>query len=217
MDKIRIFIVDDHDIVRDGIKALLMLADDIIVNGDATDGVNLFEILKTNSPDVLLLDISLPEMSGIEIAQKLKIQYPQIKIIILTAEPSEKNIFDSIEVGVKGFLPKNVGKDKLIDAIRSVYEGEEYFDNSVSQIVLKSYIQRSGNIKNNEETTKLTERETDIIKHITKGFTHKEIAVKLFISKRTVDSHVRNIFEKFQFKSKADIIKYAIKNGIVEL
>ena len=217
MNKIKVFIVDDHDIIRDGIKALLMLANDIIVTGDAYDGNHLFENLKTNSPDVLLLDITMPGMSGIKIAQKLKIQYPKIKIIILTAEPSEKNIFDSIEAGVKGFLPKNAGKDKLIDAIRSVYEGEEYFDNSVSQIVLKSYIQSSGYIKHEKKATKLTERETDIVKLITKGLSHKEIAVKLFISKRTVDSHVANIMEKFQFRSKADIIKYAIKNGIVEL
>jgi DNA-binding NarL/FixJ family response regulator len=217
MDRIKVFVVDDHDIVRDGIKALLVLADDIEVAGEAGDGDGLFEYLKTKIPDVLLLDITMPGMSGIEIARKLKIEYSPIKIIILTAEPSEKNIFDAIDAGVKGFLPKNSGKEKLINAIRSVYNGEEYFDNSVSQIVIKSFIKSSKNIKNEVGQAKLTNRETEITKLIARGLTHKEIASKLFISKRTVDSHVANIFEKFQFKSKADIIKYSIKTGIVEI
>ncbi|OQX75619.1 MAG: hypothetical protein B6D61_10050 [Bacteroidetes bacterium 4484_249] len=216
MGKIKVFVVDDHDIIRDGIKALLMLADDIVIIGDAENGDSLFDFLEIGLPDVLLLDITMPGMSGIEIARKLKTEYPEIKIIILTAESSEKNIFDSIEAGVKGFLPKNAGKDKLINAIRSVYDGEEYFDNSVSQIVLKSYINSSGKTGKKEQT-KLTERETDIVKLITEGLSHKEIAANLFISKRTVDSHVANIMEKFRFRSKAGIIKYAIKTGIVEV
>lgn len=217
MDNIKVFIVDDHDIVRDGLRALLILNDLIKVAGEAADSDELFNLLETQSPDIILLDITMPGMSGIEIAQKLKTEYPKLKIIILTGEPSEKNIFDSLDAGVQGFLPKNAGKDKLIEAIKSVYEGEEYFDNSISQIVLKSYIQHSGNKKPGEGDKSLTNRETEIVKLITEGLTHKEIAAKLFISKRTVDSHVANIIEKFQFRSKADIIKYAIKTGIMEL
>lgn len=217
MNNIKVFIVDDHDIVRDGLRALLILNDLIEVAGEAADSDELFNLLETQSPDIILLDITMPGMSGIEIAQKLKTEYPKLKIIILTGEPSEKNIFDSLDAGVQGFLPKNAGKDKLIEAIKSVYEGEEYFDNSISQIVLKSYIQHSGNKKPGEGDKSLTNRETEIVKLITEGLTHKEIAAKLFISKRTVDSHVANIIEKFQFRSKADIIKYAIKTGIMEL
>lgn len=218
MDNIKVFIVDDHDIVRDGLRALLLLNDLIEVAGEAANSDELFNLLETQSPDIILLDITMPGMSGIEIAQKLKTEYQKIKIIILTGEPSEKNIFDSLDAGVQGFLPKNAGKDKLIKAIRSVYEGEEYFDNSISQIVLKSYIHHSSNKKAEEKEDKsLTDRETEIVKLITEGLTHKEIAVKLYISKRTVDAHVSNIIDKFQFRSKADIIKYAIRNGIVEL
>ncbi|MCD4789930.1 MAG: response regulator transcription factor, partial [Bacteroidales bacterium] len=171
MNNIKVFIVDDHDIVRDGLRALLILNDLIEVAGEAADSDELFNLLETQSPDIILLDITMPGMSGIEIAQKLKTEYPKLKIIILTGEPSEKNIFDSLDAGVQGFLPKNAGKDKLIEAIKSVYEGEEYFDNSISQIVLKSYIQHSGNKKPGEGDKSLTNRETEIVKLITEGLT----------------------------------------------
>lgn len=217
MKKIEIIVVDDHEIIRDGVKVILSITGNIDVIGEAGNGIELFSILKYKQPDIILLDIIMPGMNGIEVAKKLNSDFPDIKVIILTVEVSEDNVFNAIDAGVVGFLPKDARKNELQKAIEAVYGGEEYFDNNISQIVLKRYMHDSKLNRTHNKKAQLTKREKEISILITDGLTHKEIAGKLFISKRTVDGHVNNIMEKFKFKSKADVIKHAIKSGLVKL
>lgn len=219
MNKTKVIIVDDHQIVRDGLNVLLMAIDDITVTYEASDWNELKMVLKKQLPHVLLLDIGLPGISGIEIAKKLRVEHPEIGIIMLTANIEEDVIFDSIEAGVKGFLPKDTGRDELIQAIRSVREGHDYFSDQISKIVMESYVRqvKKGDKEFQVRKVSLTERETEIVRLLVDGLTHKEIADRLNISARTVESHRNNIMQKFEFRTMMDLVKYAIKNKIVEI
>ncbi len=218
MKIIRVIIVDDHEMVRQGLSALLMFEEDIEIIAEASNDIELFNYLDKNYiPDILLLDISLPGTSGIEIARKVTADLPEIKIIMLTALPTKSNIEESINIGVQGFILKNTGKETLVKAIRAVSGGDYFFDNSISQSVLKNILQSKKKRSDDDNEKKLTKRETEIIKLLAEGLPHKEIAVVTSISKRTVDTHVQNIMRKLSLHSKADIIKHAIKSRLIDL
>ncbi len=213
--KIKIIIVDDHEIVRDGIAALLFTADNMEVTGEAANAGELFSLLESNFPDLILLDISLPGMSGIEIAKKLKQQYREIKVLMLTAEGTRENIKEATKTGVNGFILKNAGKQTLLQAIKSVSRGEMFYDPQISSSLagLLSEI----NQDNVPGKTALTSREQDILKQLVEGKSHKQVAAQLYISKRTVDTHVNNMMQKLDLHTKAELITYAIRNKIVEI
>ncbi|MCK9617395.1 MAG: response regulator transcription factor [Lentimicrobiaceae bacterium] len=219
MEKIKIILVDDHQIVRDGIKALLTGVPDLEVIGEASDAVELAELLKYKKPDILLLDISLPGMSGIEITRNLVLEHPEIKVLILSMYTNEDFIFNAIKTGAKGYLPKNTSQKEIIDAINAVYRGEEYFSESISNIILKSYIKKVKTGDEPEEITQavLSKRELEILKHFAEGYSNQQIADKLFISIRTVESHKNHIMQKLKLNTTVDLIKFAIKNKIIEL
>jgi two-component system response regulator NreC len=219
MKKIKIVLVDDHNIVRDGFKNLLMNLTDIKVIGEASTGGDLFNLLKKIIPDILLMDITLPNMNGIAITEKLRIDYPDIKVIMLTANVDDESVFDSFKAGALGYLPKNIQFDELVEAIRSVYEGNEYIARSISDVVLKNYFNRNkigGNIHFRSKQ-ELTKRELQVIESFAGGFSYKEIADQLNISIHTVESHKKNILEKLELNSIVDLVKYAIKHGIINL
>ncbi len=218
-DKIKIILVDDHDIVRDGIDALLMLADDIEVIGEASDGIELFDLLKCLKPNLILLDIMMPGKSGIEIAEEMNLDYPDIKIIILTSDLDEDSIFNAIKAGVNGYLPKNVKKHELIEAIRQVSQDKEYYSDTIPTTIFKNYKKFAQAVKKHklDYNIILSDREKEIVCWFAEGLSYKEIAEKLFISTRTVESHKNNIMEKLELKTSVDLIKFAIKNGFVKL
>jgi len=219
MEKIKIILVDDHQIVRDGIKSLLTDVDDIDIISEASDYHVLNEKLKLQDPDIIIMDISLPEISGLEIAKKLSVSHPHIKILILSMYTGEDFIFNAIKSGAKGYLPKNTTRKEIIDAIRAIHAGEEYFSESISNVILKSYVQKAKTADNQPERSedKLTTREIEILKHFAGGLSNQEIADKLFISIRTVESHKNHIMQKLELKSTVDLIKFAIKNKIVDV
>ena len=204
MKKIKVFLIDDHAIVRDGISALLMVDDEIEVAGEASDEDSLDRILLHLVPDVILMDFSLPGISGIEISKKIKPTHPSVKILILSADGREQNVFDALGAGVNGFLLKDTGKETLIRAIKTVFRGERFFDPSISLTVLNRLIDDQ---QSDKATQKLSARETEILKFISEGLSHKQVAAKLFISKRTVDTHVNNIFQKLNMHNKAELVK----------
>lgn len=219
MNKIKIIIVDDHPIVRDGIKTLLADADDMVIIGEAGNYTELQEILTRLMPDVIIMDISLPDVSGIEITKMLTEQYPDIKILILSMYTGEDFIFNAIKSGAKGYLPKNTTRKEIYDAIHAVYFNEEYFSESVSNIILKSYVHKAKTADQLPEKheDKLTVREIEILKLFAGGKSNQEIADELFISIRTVESHKNHIMQKLELKSTVDLIKFAIKTKIVEI
>jgi DNA-binding NarL/FixJ family response regulator len=219
MSKIRIFLVDDHQLVRDGIKALLMSSNDISILGEASTGKECFEKIAIEPPDILILDISLPDTSGIEITKQITAEYPKTRVLILSMHTNEDFIFNSVKAGAKGYLPKNTSREELLSAIYSIYEGDEFFADSISRIMLKSYVRKA---KEDDmailgSNIPLTTREIEILKLFAEGFINKEISDQLDISIRTVETHKNHIMKKLELKSTVELIKYAIRNKIVEI
>jgi DNA-binding NarL/FixJ family response regulator len=220
-EKIKIILVEDHQIVRDGIKALLAEGPDIEIIGEAQNFSELREILISKLPDIIIMDISLPETSGIEITTYITEKYQSTKVLILSMYTEEDFIFNAIKAGAKGYLPKNTTRKELLDAISAIYNGAEFYSDTISNIILKSYVNKAKsadnkNVKINKEDL-LTHREIEILKHYAEGYSNQEIADKLFISIRTVESHKNHIMQKLELKSTVDLIKFAIKNKIVEI
>ncbi len=215
---IKIILVDDHHIVRNGFKALMSDADDISIIGEASSYDELQNILDNNKPHIIVLDISLPGISGIDICAKLKKNMPEIKIIILSMYTSEDFIANAIKSGADGYLPKNTTKKEFLDAIYAVNEGKEYFSKNISDVIMKSFVQKikTGETPDKKESI-LSARETEVLKLFVNGLTNQEIADKLFISIRTVESHKNHIMQKLELKSTVELVKYAIKHKITEL
>lgn len=219
MSKINIILVDDHQIVRDGIKALVANNSEIEIIGEAKDSDELFCLLKIQIPDIILLDIALPTLSGIEISKILKEDFPQIKILMLSMYTSEDFIFNALKSGVDGYLPKNTTQEELLLAIKTIIEGNEYFSKSISDTILKSYMNsaKQGNNSNEDILDQLTKREEEILFLVVDGMTNPHIAEKLFISTRTVEAHKASIMRKLNLNNTVDLVKFAIKNKIIEL
>jgi len=219
MSQIRIFLVDDHQLVRDGIKALLTSAEDLLILGEASSGKECFEKISVNPPDILILDISLPDTNGIEITKQITVQYPQIRVLILSMYTNEDFIFNAVKAGAKGYLPKNTSRDELLNAIYAIHDGEEFFADSISRIMLKSYVRKAkeDDLPTQGNPVPLTTREIEILKLFAEGFINKEISDRLDISIRTVETHKNHIMKKLELKSTVELIKYAIRNKIVEI
>jgi len=219
MAKIKVALVDDHQIVRDGIRSLLSGLDDIEVIIEACDARSILEKLKNIKPDVIIVDISLPEMSGIELTKIITNEYSAIKVMVLSMYTNQEFIFNAIKAGAKGYLPKNITRDELLEGIREIYKGNEYFSKDVSNIILKSYLKQ---VKDPErfdslQEEKLTNRELEILKFVAEGYSNQLIADKLFISVRTVESHKNHIMQKLELTTTVDLVKYALKNKIIDL
>jgi len=219
MPIIRIFLVDDHQLVRDGIKALLIGAENIEIIGEASTGKEFFEKLSANRPDILILDISLPDASGIDITRRISSEYPEIKVLILSMYTNEDFVINSVKAGARGYLPKNTSREELLEAIHTVYGGEEFFAASISKIILKSYLRNAREDEPflQQRTASLTSREIEILRLFAEGHINKEISDKLDISIRTVETHKNHIMKKLELKSTVELIKFAIKNKLIEL
>jgi DNA-binding NarL/FixJ family response regulator len=219
MKKIRIFLVDDHQLVRDGIKALLMSAEDITILGEASSGKECFEKIAGNPPDILILDISLPDTNGIEITRRISAEYPSIRVLILSMYTNEDFITNAVKAGARGYLPKNTSRGELLNAIHAIHEGEEFYAETISRIMLRSYVRnvKQGDLSGQGGPVPLTSREIEILRLFAEGFINKEISDQLDISIRTVETHKNHIMKKLELKSTVELVKYAIKNKIVEL
>ena len=219
MSKIRIFLVDDHQLVRDGIKALLISAEDLTILGEASSGRECFEKIALEPPDILILDISLPDTNGIEITKRISAEYPDTRVLILSMYTDEDFIFNSVKAGARGYLPKNTSREELLSAIHAIYDGEEFFSDSISRIMLKSYVRKAkeDDLASQGGPIPLTTREIEILKLFAEGFINKEISDQLDISIRTVETHKNHIMKKLELKSTVELIKYAIRNKIVEI
>ncbi|MBI5541936.1 MAG: response regulator transcription factor [Bacteroidia bacterium] len=219
MKKIQVILVDDHQLIRDGIKSLLQDAQQIEVINEASSASELFQLLKNQIPDILILDVSLPGMSGIEITKVIQKEYPTIRVMILSMYIGEDFIFNALKAGARGYLHKNINSYELITAIEEINKGNEYFSTQVSDIILKSFVKKAHTgVKQGEEKEEtLTSRELEILKLVAEGFSNPEIAERLVISVRTVESHKTHIMQKLLLNTIADLVKFAIRNNIIEL
>jgi DNA-binding NarL/FixJ family response regulator len=213
----KVFLVDDHQIVRDGIRSLIEDAEDIVIIGEAGSGEEMLTLLEPAQPDIILLDISLPGKNGIELLPIIKDQFSYMKVLILSMYNADDYIFNAVRAGANGYLPKNSSKDELLTAIRQICEGNDYFGEEVHKIIVNSYISMAKDERSPDKKQQLSVRELEILKFFAEGMSNKFIADKLFISVRTVESHKNHIMQKFGFKSTVEMVKYAIKNKIVDL
>lgn len=216
-DSIRLFIIDDHRIVRDGLKALFKEEISITLAGES-DGSAGAILPEEAMPDIVLMDISLGKNSGIELTKELLHKYPDVKIIILSMLASEEVVLSAIEAGAKGFLPKSTSKDEILKAIYEVNRDQTYYHSDIADIMVKSMLKRRKSEESGEPCVDcLSKREIQIIELYAQGFTNQEIADKLFISIRTVESHKTHIMQKLGFKSTVEMVKFALKNKLIEL
>lgn len=216
---VNIILADDHKIIRDGIKAFLREDADINVVGEASNGNELLQTLSSVKPDVVLMDINMPEMDGFAATQAIKEQYPDVKVLILSMLDHEKYVQKMLDAGAMGYTLKNTGKDELLYAIKMVAEGNKFISTDVALSFLNKLQVQSPVIAKptiEKKTGELSAREIEVLKLIAEGMTNAEIADKLFTSKRTIESHRQNIIEKTQVKNTAALIKYALNNGIIE-
>ncbi len=210
---IKILIVDDHKIFRDGLVSIFEQTPDIAVVGEASNGAQVLNILSTTPTDVILMDINMGQSDGIGTTQIVKEKYPQTKVLMLSMHNESGFIVKSVEAGAVGYLLKNAGKDETIRAIKAVYNGETYYSSEVSSKLLAHINQ----LNKNKTGVRLTKRETEILQLIAEEYSNPEIAEKLFISIRTVDTHRRNLLEKLGAKNTAGLVKHAIKIGLLDL
>lgn len=220
MDKIKILVVDDHNLVRDGIVAMLSSCVDFEIIGEAQDGEEAINKAYLMKPDIILMDIYLPGMNGIEAARLIKSKLPAIKILFLSMEVSQQYLEEVIKIGAEGYVLKDIRKNELAGAVRNTVAGTPYFSKGISDLVFKKYFEANSGEKEGKKAPppeKLTERELEIVKLLSQGLSKKEIADKLFISPRTVDAHRSHIMEKLELKSTVELVKYAIRNQIIEI
>ena len=213
MQKITVLIVDDHLLVRSGIRSLLKDIDEINVIDEAENGLEAIEKTVKLNPDVILMDISMPDMSGLDATAEIKKRSLPVNILILTMHENEEYIYSALKLGASGILHKNISKEELILAIKTVASGKRYFGLSISQIVIENLIKKFDESMDSKADTAFTKREKEVLHLIAEGHPNHEIAVSLGISSRTVDSHKTNLMQKLNIKSSAALTKYAIKNG----
>ncbi len=216
MKEIKIALVDDHKMFRDGIKSVLSDEKCIKVEAEAGNAEEIIEILKHKKIDVVITDIGLPGMSGIELCSHIKQHYQEIKVLILSMHNNEEFVMNSIKSGACGYLPKETGHEELIYALRKISEGDIYFNHNISQTIIKGY-QRNDNSIGENPADVLSQRELEVLKLYAEGYTNSEIADNLFISVRTVESHKTHILQKLNLKSQVDLVKIAIKHKIIQL
>lgn len=212
---IKVLIADDHQLFREGLVNLISSAPDIEVIGEAKDGKEATEKNKELKPDVVLIDIGMPEMNGIEATRILKKQQPNVKIIAVSMHSDRQFVKGILEAGADGYLLKNCTYRQLIDAIQSVVEGKKYLSDDITEMVIQGYLDPAEEVSDNQSD--LSERELEILKLYAEGKSTREISEKLFISVKTVGTHKQHIFEKLGLKSNADMVKYAIKEGLIQL
>lgn len=214
MNKIRILIADDHSMVREGLKQLIELEDDIIVVAQAGDGKEAIEKIIQYEPDVVLLDINMPVMNGLDVIKQLKADKIEANVLMLTLHNEVEYLFKAVEIGVKGYVLKDSEADVLIKAIREVYKGDSYIQPNMAAKLFKKMNDQAEKISTCE---KLTKRELEVLKLITEGMLNKEIAHILCISEKTVKNHISNIFKKIEVSDRTQAAVFAIKNNVVDV
>lgn len=210
---IKVFIADDHPIVRNGVINILSKVSDISIIGEAGNGSQIETLISLNVPDILLLDLNMPELDPVETTRRLLSKYSSLKIIILSAYDDDAYIKGLLSAGVSGYVLKDEAIETLLTAIRAVAIGESWLSQRISGRIVRKYITSS----NSEAVSILTQRELEVLRLLALGMNNDDISEKLFITKRTVQNHVSNIYSKFGFLSRTEAVLYAIKNNIVHI
>jgi two-component system, NarL family, response regulator NreC len=213
-DSIRVLIADDHTIVRSGVRLLLEAEPDLEVVGEAVDGNQALQLAGELRPDVVLMDIAMPVMDGLEATRRLKHMFPQIQVLILTMHRSDEYFFEILRAGASGYLLKGADTSDLIKAVRVVSQGEAFLYPSMAQKLIKDFLSREPGTT--EAERKLTPREHEILCLKAEGYSNKEVAQRLVISPSTVNTHLTNLMDKLQLTNHREIIQYARQHGLLK-
>ena len=212
---ITVLIADDHKVFRDGIVSILEDVEDIAVIAEANDGREVIAKLKEIQPQVILMDITMGDANGIDTSKLVLNKYPDIKILVLSMHSESGYIVKMLEAGASGYLLKDAGKEEMIRAIRTVAEGNTYYSKKVSSAIVE-HLTNPNKTQKEKTGIPLTKREVEVLQLIAEEYSNPEIAEKLYISIRTVDTHRRNLLEKLGAKNTAGLVKFAMKHGIIE-
>jgi len=215
MAKIRVLVTDDHAIVRDGICALLALTGDIEAVGVAANGREALEMVRELAPDVVLMDIAMPIMDGVEATRRIRKEFPKVKVLALTQYDDKAYVFPVIEAGASGFISKTAVSSELAAGIRSVYRGDSFLSPSVARFLVEDYQQVASMKESQDPYEQLTNREREVLKLVVEGHTTQEIAAMLVLSPKTVERHKTNLMAKLDIHNRTELIKYALRKGII--
>lgn len=215
MARIRVLVTDDHAIVRDGICALLALTGDIEAIGEATNGREALEMVARLSPDIVIMDIVMPLMDGLEATRRIRKEFPETRVIVLTQYEDREYVLPVIEAGASGFISKAAASSELTSAIRAVYRGDSFLSPSIARLLVEDYRQMASTGKNKDTSERLTDREREILKLLAEGYSTREIAQMLVISPKTVERHKSNLMGKLNIRNRLDLFKYALRKGII--
>jgi len=213
MDKIKILIADDHAVVREGTRTLLEREEDMEVVGEASDGEEAIKLIEELHPDVAILDIAMPKLSGIEVTRRIKPRFPSLAILILTAYDNDEYVFALLEAGAAGYLLKDVHSHEIVEAVRSVHAGESVLHPSIARKVIQRAILSTAKSSDIKPSVTLSDREQEVLKLAAKGLKNKDIADALCISIRTVQGHINSIFHKLGVGSRTEAIFQSVKRG----
>ena len=217
MKKIRVLIADDHTLVRDGIRSLLALTADIEIVGEAADGREAVEKVRQLMPDIVLMDLAMPTMGGLEAARRVRKEFPATKVLVLTQYDDSEYVIPVIEAGARGFVSKMSSSSELASAIQAVYRGESFLSPSAAAALIDE-CQQITTLKGEKDPYQLlTDREKEVFKLIAEGHTAREIADLLVVSPKTVDWYKTSLMKKLNIHNKIDLIKFAIRKGIITL
>ncbi len=215
---IKILIADDHTMFVDGIESILQAEEDIKVVGRCYEGNQVADFVSKNNVDIILLDVNLPDMSGIEVCKEIVEKFPNIKVLAISMFNEESYVSEILNNGAKGYILKNTGREELLKAIKVVNSGSTYFSKEVTETIMKGLMNRrkASNSKTSNEIPKISRREKEVLKLIAEEFTTQEIADKLFISLKTVESHRSNLLAKLNARNSAGLVRISIENGLLD-
>ncbi len=214
--KIRILLVDDHTLLRAGLRMMLNAQPDMEVVGEAQDGRQAVQEAQRLLPDIILMDITMPDMNGIEATRQIKKLMPEIKVLILTMHEHEEYVFQALRAGASGYMLKEAADTDLISALHIIQSGQFYLSPMAQSVMVGDYLQRVRTGEEKDSYSSLTEREREILKLVAEGYTNNQIAERLIISPKTVDTHRTHIMDKLNLHSRAELVKYAMRRGLLE-
>jgi two-component system response regulator NreC len=213
-EKIKLLLVDDHAVVRSGLRILLQAQPDVVIAGEAENGQEAIRLAHELRPDVIVMDITLPDISGIEATRRIHGELPDIAIVALTIHEDEQYFFEMLQAGASGYVPKRAAPEDLLTAIRSAYHGEVFLYPSLAKALVKDFVGRGDSAR--AAVGGLSPREVEVLTHLAEGASNEEIAGALNISANTVARHRENIMQKLNLHSRAELVKYAIRKGLIE-
>jgi DNA-binding NarL/FixJ family response regulator len=217
MGPIKILVVDDHEVVRDGISVMMGRQQDFAVVGEASNGLEAVAKAQDLHPDIVLMDLRMPQLNGVEVMRRIRAENSEIKFIVLTTYDSDEYIFDAIEAGAKGYLLKDASREELFQAVRAVYRGESLIEPGVAAKILDRLAQLSRRSNQPSIAELLSDRETEVLQLMASGSPNKAIATALSISESTVKTHVANIFQKLEVNQRTEAVTKAMSLGIIKL